>query len=64
MAVSLIHSHLAKHMPLHAFRCCYWARGKLTEKLNQKKGENVSWLKREPVNGRFYQKLRNCYCLI
>jgi hypothetical protein len=42
MAVSLIHCHLAKHMPWHAFRCCYWASGKLTEKLNQKKDENVS----------------------
>jgi hypothetical protein len=46
MAVSLIHCHLAKHMPWHAFRCRYWAGGKLTEKLNQKKAENVSRLKR------------------
>jgi hypothetical protein len=42
MAVSLIHCHLAKHMPWHAFHCCYWGSGKLTKKLNQKKGENVS----------------------
>ncbi|OXC75273.1 hypothetical protein BSU04_27900 [Caballeronia sordidicola] len=46
MAVSLIHCHLAKHMPWHAFRCRYWAGGKLTEKMNQKKAENVSRLKR------------------
>ena len=64
MAVSLIVCHLAKHMPWHAFRCCYWASGKLTEKLNQKEEKNVSLLKRQTVNGDFYQKLRKCYCLI
>jgi hypothetical protein len=42
MAVSLIHCHLAKHMPWHAFRCRYWVSGKLTEKPNQKRDENVS----------------------
>jgi hypothetical protein len=64
MALSLIHCHLAKHMPSHAIRYCHWAGGKLTEKLNQKKDENVSRLKRQPVNGNFYQKLRKFYCLI
>jgi hypothetical protein len=42
MAVSLIQCLLAKHMPWHAFRCCYWVSGKLTGKPNQKRDENVS----------------------
>jgi len=64
MAFSLIHSLLAKHMPSRVYRCCHWASGKLTEKLNQKTDENVSRLKRKTVNGHFYQKLRKSYCLI